>query len=53
MDPKNGWFDGVFLHPERPPSVRPSAESRVERWRGSLGVAYLCPALSFAGASLA
>jgi hypothetical protein len=26
---------------------------RVERWRGGLGVAYLCPALSFAGASLA
>ena len=27
--------------------------SRVERWRGGLGVAYLCPALSSAGASLA
>jgi hypothetical protein len=26
---------------------------RVERWRGGLGVAYLCPALSSAGASLA
>ena len=25
----------------RPPSVRLSAESRVERWRGGLGVAYL------------
>ena len=27
--------------------------SRVEKWRGGLGAAYLCPALSFAGASLA
>ena len=27
--------------------------SRVEKWRGGLGGAYLFPALSFAGASLA
>jgi len=26
--------------------------SRVEMWRGCLGLAYLCPALSSAGASL-
>jgi transposase len=32
---------------------QPLLPSRVERWRGGLGVAYLCPALSFAGASLA
>ena len=35
------------------PSLRPSVESRVERWRGGLGEAYLLPALSSAGASLA
>jgi hypothetical protein len=30
-----------------------AACSRVWRWRGGLGLAYLFPALSFAGASLA
>src|ERR1051326_4171591 len=30
-----------------------SCAGRVERWRGGLGAAYLCPALSSAGASLA
>ena len=51
--PKKPWFVGAFFRPERPPSVRPSAESRVEKWRGGLGGAYRLPALSVAGASLA
>ena len=32
-------------------SIQPSAKSRVERWRGGLGVAYLFPALSSDGPS--
>src|SRR5271166_3827910 len=31
----------------------PTRASRVEEWRGCLGLAYLLPALSLAGASLA
>ena len=36
-----------------PKTAMVSETSRVERWRGGLGLAYLCPALSSAGASLA
>jgi hypothetical protein len=50
---ENRWFDDAFHRPERQPSVKPSAESSVERWRGVLGEAYPLAALSSAGASLA
>ena len=33
---------GMFLRPERPPSVSRLVESRVERWCGSLGVGLIC-----------
>ena len=44
----SGGFDGGSVHPHGVHEI-----GRVERWRGGLGFAYLFPALSLAGASLA